>query len=79
MVPAYADKFDMPNFRRIRDAGTEFKKAYLGYMASETVIAHNVITSGQVAEPHGLGRRGVSRHAPTSSARASMRCTSPAI
>ena len=47
MVPAYADKFDMPNFRRIRDAGTEFKQAYLGYMASETVIAHNVITSGQ--------------------------------
>jgi hypothetical protein len=47
MVPAYADRFDMPNFRRIRDAGTEFKQAYLGYMASETVIAHNVITSGQ--------------------------------
>jgi hypothetical protein len=47
LVPAYADKFDMPNFRRIRDAGTEFKQAYLGYMASETVIAHNVITSGQ--------------------------------
>ena len=47
MVPAYADQFDMPNFRRIRDAGTEFKQAYLGYMASETVIAHNVITSGQ--------------------------------
>ena len=40
-------KFDMPNFRRIRDAGTKFKNAYLGYMASETVIAHNVITSGQ--------------------------------
>ena len=47
MVPAYADRFDMPNFRRIRDAGTEFKQAYLGYMASETVIAHNVIMSGQ--------------------------------
>jgi len=47
MVPGYADQFDMPNFRRIRDAGTNFKQAYLGYMASETVIAHNVITSGQ--------------------------------
>lgn len=47
MVPAYADTFDMPNFRRIRDAGTYFKNAHLGYMASETVIAHNVITSGQ--------------------------------
>ena len=46
MVPAYADAFDMPNFRRLRDAGTSFERAYLGYMASETVIAHNVITSG---------------------------------
>ena len=46
MLPEYANQFDMPNFRAIRDAGTNFKKAYLGYMASETVIAHNVITSG---------------------------------
>jgi hypothetical protein len=47
MLSKYADQFAMPNFRRIRDAGTDFKHAYLGYMASETVIAHNVITSGQ--------------------------------
>jgi hypothetical protein len=53
MLPAYADQFDMPNYRRIRDAGTEFKNAYLGYMASETVIAHNVITSGQ--SPRNMG------------------------
>lgn len=46
MVPEYADQFDMPNFRAVRDAGTNFKRAYLGYMASETVMAHNVITSG---------------------------------
>ena len=46
MLPRYADQFDMPNFRRLRDQGTDFKKAYLGYMASETVIAHNVIPSG---------------------------------
>src|SRR4051812_36279308 len=32
---------------------TNFKKAYLGYMASETVIAHNVITSG--LEPRHMG------------------------
>ncbi len=36
----------MPNYRSLRDAGTNFKRAYLGYMASETVMAHNVITSG---------------------------------
>ena len=53
MLPKYADQFDMPNFRRIRDAGTNFKNAYLGYMASETVIAHNVITSGQ--SPKNMG------------------------
>jgi arylsulfatase A-like enzyme len=46
MLPGYADQFDMPNFRAVRDAGTNFKRAYLGYMASETVMAHNVITSG---------------------------------
>ena len=46
MLPEYADQFDMPNYRSLRDAGTNFKRAYLGYMASETVMAHNVITSG---------------------------------
>jgi hypothetical protein len=53
MLPQYADQYDMPNFRRIRDEGTHFKKAYLGYMASETVMAHNVITSG--LEPRHMG------------------------
>jgi Type I phosphodiesterase / nucleotide pyrophosphatase len=53
MIPEYANQFDMPNFRSLRDAGTNFKKAYLGYMASETVIAHNVITSGQLPKHMG--------------------------
>src|SRR5690349_18031765 len=48
MVPDYADRFAMPNFRRIRDAGTSFDKARLGYMASETVISHDVIMSAQL-------------------------------
>jgi hypothetical protein len=46
MLPQYADQFHMPHYRKIRNAGTNYKQAYLGYMASETVIAHNVITSG---------------------------------
>lgn len=46
MIPSYADSFHMPNFRRLRHQGTSFEHAYLGYMASETIIAHNVITSG---------------------------------
>ena len=53
MLPQYADQFDMPNFRSLRDAGTNFKNAYLGYMASETVIAHNVIMSGQLPKHMG--------------------------
>ena len=46
MLPSYANRFDMPNFRELRDAGTNFKRAYLGYMGSETVISHNVLMSG---------------------------------
>jgi hypothetical protein len=46
MVPQYADQFRMPNFRKLRNAGVNYNKAYLGYMASETLLAHNVIPSG---------------------------------
>ncbi len=53
MLPQYADQFAMPNFRAVRDRGTNFRRAYLGYMASETVMAHNVITSG--LEPRHMG------------------------
>jgi Type I phosphodiesterase / nucleotide pyrophosphatase len=53
MVPKYANQFDMPNFRRLRNGGTFFKNAYLGYMASETVISHNVIMSGQLPKHMG--------------------------
>ena len=28
MLPQYADQFAMPNFRSLRDSGTDFKKAY---------------------------------------------------
>jgi hypothetical protein len=47
MLSKYADQFNMPNFRMLRDSGTNFTNAYLGYMGSETVIAHNVLMSGQ--------------------------------
>ena len=53
MVPKYADQFNMPNFRALRGQGTYFKNAYLGYMASETVISHNVIVSGQLPANQG--------------------------
>jgi len=53
MLSKYADEFDMPNFRMLRDSGTNFNDAYLGYMGSETVIAHNVLMSGQ--NPKNMG------------------------
>ena len=52
----------MPNFKALRGSGSYFPNAYLGYMASETVISHNVIVSGQLPEAHGLGGRGLPRH-----------------
>jgi hypothetical protein len=53
MRPEYADRFAMPNFRRLRSQGTNFSNASLGYMGSETVIAHNVLMSGQ--QPRHMG------------------------
>lgn len=53
MQPGYADRFGMTNFKKLRDTGTNFKDAYLGYMASETVISHNVIVSGKT--PKNMG------------------------
>ena len=53
MRPEYADRFDMKNFKRVRDAGTNFNSAFLNYMGSETVISHNVIVSGQAPKHMG--------------------------
>ena len=53
MRPEYANRFDMSNFKRLRDQGTDFHEAYLGYMGSETVISHNVIVSGQLPKHQG--------------------------
>ena len=53
MRPEYADRFDMTNFKALRDGGDNFRGAYLGYMASETVISHNVIVSGQLPKHMG--------------------------
>jgi predicted AlkP superfamily pyrophosphatase or phosphodiesterase len=53
MRPEYADRFNMPNFRRLRAQGSDFKNASLGYMGAETVVAHNVLMSGQ--QPRHMG------------------------
>ena len=51
--PDLVDKFEMPNVRALMRDGANFENAYLGHMASETVITHNVITSGQL--PRDMG------------------------
>jgi hypothetical protein len=53
MRPDYPDRFGMTNVKKLRDEGTSFEDAYLGYMGSETVISHNVIVSGQA--PNHMG------------------------
>ena len=47
MQPGYAQQFDMANVLSLQKKGVTFPNAYVGHMASETVIAHNVMVSGQ--------------------------------
>jgi hypothetical protein len=47
MRPEYVDQFDMDNVRRLQRHGVTYPRAYLGHMASETVVSHNVMVSGQ--------------------------------
>jgi hypothetical protein len=40
------DRYDMDNVKALQRAGTNFPNGLVGHMAAETVISHNVITSG---------------------------------
>jgi hypothetical protein len=53
--PDYVNTFDMTNVKRLMHDGVNFDNAYLGHMASETVISHNVMTSGQLPKDMGWG------------------------
>ncbi len=44
--PDYVDRFNMANVRSVMNGGVNFERALLGHMAAETVISHNVLTSG---------------------------------
>lgn len=46
-------RYGMENVIGLRNGGVSFPKAYLGHMAAETVISHNVMTSGQL--PKNMG------------------------
>jgi hypothetical protein len=44
--PDTVTRYDMDNVKALQRAGTSFPKALVGHMAAETVISHNVLTSG---------------------------------
>jgi len=43
----------MKNVQKLQRDGENFPNAYVGHMAAETVISHNVITSGQLPKHMG--------------------------
>jgi hypothetical protein len=51
--PEFIDAFDMKNVQALMRGGANFKHAYLGHMASETVVSHNVMTSGMLPKHMG--------------------------
>jgi len=51
--PEFIDKFHMKNVKRLMRGGAAYPNAYLGHMASETVVSHNVMTSGQLPKHMG--------------------------
>ncbi|MET1058610.1 MAG: alkaline phosphatase family protein [Nocardioides sp.] len=51
--PEFIKAFDMKNVQALMRGGTSFPNAYLGHMGSETVVSHNVMTSGQLPKHMG--------------------------
>ena len=46
MQPGYAKQYNMTNVLWLQKMGVNFPNAYVGDMASETVVSHNVMVSG---------------------------------
>jgi hypothetical protein len=53
MKPWYAQAFGMKNILWLENNGAYFKNATVGQMASETVVSHNTIVSGQLPKHMG--------------------------
>ena len=51
--PDTITRYGMENVQELQRKGTSFSDAYVGHMAAETVISHNVITSGRL--PKNMG------------------------
>jgi hypothetical protein len=46
MRPDYIDRFDLKNIKRLRAGSRNYPEAYVGHLASQTVVSHLVIPTG---------------------------------
>ena len=46
MRPDYIDRFNLEHFKRLRATSRHYPEAYVGHMASQTVVSHLVIPTG---------------------------------
>jgi hypothetical protein len=46
MRPDYIDRFGLENFKRLRASSRHYPDAYVGHLASQTVVAHMVMPTG---------------------------------
>ena len=46
MRPDYVDRFDLPNFKRLRETSRHYPEAYVGHLGSQTIVSHVVIPTG---------------------------------
>lgn len=53
MKPGYVNAYDMTNMKWLQKKGVHFKNAYVGQLASTTVVSHNSIVSGQLPKHQG--------------------------
>ena len=53
MQPEYARQFNMTNVLWLQNHGADFENATVGQMASETVVSHNIMVSGQLPKHMG--------------------------
>ena len=46
MRPDYIDRFDLQHFKRLRASSRHYPEAYIGHLASQTIVSHLVIPTG---------------------------------
>ena len=46
MRPDYIDRFNLEHFKRLRASARNYPDAYVGHLASQTVVSHLVIPTG---------------------------------